>query len=390
MKLPYSMAIALRTALVGVAVIRPASPLESQIAVRAQPAPVNQTSDQGGSPNIQSQAEGELQQGIRLTRAGLFEEAIPHLEAARGHVFDEYAAEFDLALCHVGKGEATAAIQILVSLRRAGHDNADVNNLLAQAYIGNSQSGDAFEALNRAAALTPQNEKLYLFVADACMDRQNYALGLRIVELGLRNMPNSARLHYERGMVLALLDEFDLAKSDFELAVELAPESETGSMAAAQRDMFAGNMPGAIQVAREAIKNGRENPVLLSVLGEALIRSGATPGQAEFVEAQTALEKSLRSRPNSSSSHIALARVYILAGRLDDAIVHLEKARALDSSNPAVYANLATAYRRRGELPQAKNMLAILAEINQKQAEKIGSAPGDRKASYGGSASTAK
>jgi predicted Zn-dependent protease len=108
------------------------------------------------------------------------------------------------------------------------------------------------------------------------------------------------------------------------------------------------------------------------------------------VEAQTALEKSLRSRPNSSSSHIALARVYILAGRLDDAIVHLEKARALDSSNPAVYANLATAYRRRGELPQAKNMLAILAEINQKQAEKIGSAPGDRKASYGGSASTAK
>jgi predicted Zn-dependent protease len=389
-KLPYSMAIALRTALVGVAVIRPASPLESQIAVRAQPAPVNQTSDQGGSPNIQSQAEGELQQGIRLTRAGLFEEAIPHLEAARGHVFDEYAAEFDLALCHVGKGEATAAIQILVSLRRAGHDNADVNNLLAQAYIGNSQSGDAFEALNRAAALTPQNEKLYLFVADACMDRQNYALGLRIVELGLRNMPNSARLHYERGMVLALLDEFDLAKSDFELAVELAPESETGSMAAAQRDMFAGNMPGAIQVAREAIKNGRENPVLLSVLGEALIRSGATPGQAEFVEAQTALEKSLRSRPNSSSSHIALARVYILAGRLDDAIVHLEKARALDSSNPAVYANLATAYRRRGELPQAKNMLAILAEINQKQAEKIGSAPGDRKASYGGSASTAK
>jgi predicted Zn-dependent protease len=364
--------------------------LESQIAVRAQPAPVNQTSDQGGSPNIQSQAEGELQQGIRLTRAGLFEEAIPHLEAARGHVFDEYAAEFDLALCHVGKGEATAAIQILVSLRRAGHDNADVNNLLAQAYIGNSQSGDAFEALNRAAALTPQNEKLYLFVADACMDRQNYALGLRIVELGLRNMPNSARLHYERGMVLALLDEFDLAKSDFELAVELAPESETGSMAAAQRDMFAGNMPGAIQVAREAIKNGRENPVLLSVLGEALIRSGATPGQAEFVEAQTALEKSLRSRPNSSSSHIALARVYILAGRLDDAIVHLEKARALDSSNPAVYANLATAYRRRGELPQAKNMLAILAEINQKQAEKIGSAPGDRKASYGGSASTAK
>jgi tetratricopeptide (TPR) repeat protein len=353
-------------------------------------APMNQASDQGAAPNLPSQAEAELQQGIRLTRAGLFEEAIPHLEAARGHVLDEYAAEFDLALCHVGRSEAAAAIQILAALRRTGHDNAEVNNLLAQAYIGNFQSEDAFEALLRAAALTPQNEKLYLFVADACMDRQNYALGLRTVELGLRNLPNSARLHYERAMVLAILDEFDLAKSDFELAIRLEPEGETGSMAAAERDMFAGNMPGAIQVAREAIQKGRENPVLLSVLGEALIRSGASPGQPELVEAQNALEQSLRLRPNSSGSHIALAKVYILAGRLDDAVVHLEKARALDPSNPAVYANLATAYRRRGELPQAKSMLAILAEINQKQAEKIASSPGDRKASYGGSPSVAK
>ena len=156
-------------------------------------------------------------------------------------------------------------------------------------------------------------------------------------------------------------------------------------MAAAQENMFAGNMPDAIKAAREAIKRGFENPVLLSILGEALICSGVSADQPECSEAQIALEKSLTLRPNSSSSQIALAKIYILLSRLDDAIVFLEKARQLDPGNPSVYANLATAYRRRGESQEAKNMLAILAEINQKQAEKIASSPGDRKAGYEGS-----
>jgi tetratricopeptide (TPR) repeat protein len=229
------------------------------------------------------------------------------------------------------------------------------------------------------------NEKLYLLVVDACLDGRNYALGLKVVDLGLQNLPRSGRLHYERGVLLSLLDQFDLAKSDFKLAADLAPESETAYMAVAQEHMFAGNMPEAIQVAREGIKKGHGNPVLLSILGEALIRSGVSPGQPEFVEAQMALEKSLAQRPSSSSSQIALAKVYILLDRLDDAILFLEKVRQLDAGNPAVYANLATAYQRRGEVLEANRMLAILADLNQKQIETIASAPGDRKASYGAS-----
>jgi tetratricopeptide (TPR) repeat protein len=367
-----------------VLIIRPCY-VKSQITNRPPPVAVRQLPEQGTFSNSQAQAETELQTGIALTRKGAFREAISHLQAAQRHVVNEYAADFDLALCYVGIGDFKQAIPILDSLRRGGHDNADVNNLLAQAHVGNLQPDDAFDALKRAVALTPSNEKLYLLVVDACTDRQNYTLGLRITDLGLQNLPRSARLHYERGVLLSLLDQFDLAKSDFKLAIDLAPESDTAYMATAQEEMFAGNMPGAIQSAGGAIKKGFENPVLLSILGEALIRSGVSPGEPEFAEAQTALEKSLALGPNSSSSQIALAKVYILVGRLDDAILHLEKARQLDPDNPAVYANLATAYRRRGEIKEAKDMRAILAEINQKQAAKISSSPGDRKAGYRGS-----
>jgi tetratricopeptide (TPR) repeat protein len=370
---------------IAAAVTVAACQMPPQVADRPPQRPDDHVRSQDTLTDPGSRAEAELQTGITLTRKGLFREAIPHLQRAQGNVLNQYALHFDLALCYVGTGNFKQAIPVLDSLRRNGHDNADVNDLLAQAYIGNLQDIDAFDALKRAVALTPQNEKLYLLVADACTERQNYAFGLKVVDLGMQHLPYSGRLHYERGVILSLLDEFDLAKSDFRVASELAPDSQTAYMAAAQENMFAGNMPLVIQVAREGLRKDRENPVLLSILGEALIRSGASPGESEFVEAQAALEKSLSERPNSSRSLVTLAKVYIMLGRLDEAILHLQKARELDPGNPAVYADLARAYRGRGEPQQAESMLAVLAQINQKQAETIASAPGDRKVSYGGS-----
>ena len=151
-----------------------------------------------------SQAEEELQKGTALTRAGLFAEAIPHLRAALGRVSNEYAARFNLGLCLVATGQPKLAIPTLTALRAAGHDNVDVNNLLAQAYVGDGQSQKALEVLQKASKLAPENEKLYLFVADACMEKQEYTVGLQVVDLGLDHLPNSAQLHYQRGIFLVL------------------------------------------------------------------------------------------------------------------------------------------------------------------------------------------
>jgi len=189
-----------------------------------------------------SRAEEELQKGSALTRAGSFAEAIPHLLAARGRASNDYAARFNLSLCFVATGQPTQAIPILTALRAAGHDNADVNNLLAQAYVGDGQNQKALEALQWASKLAPENEKLYLFVADACMAKQEYAVGLHVVELGLDHLPNSAHLHYQRGIFLALLDDLDAGEKDFDQARGLAPETDIAFLAATQKAMFEGDL----------------------------------------------------------------------------------------------------------------------------------------------------
>src|SRR5258708_21424887 len=110
------------------------------------------------------QAEIELRKGTELTSKGLFSEAIPHLLAVRGRVLNEYAASFNLALCYLGVGTFKQALQPLDDLRRAGHDGDEIENLLAQVYLGSGQLTDAFAALTKAAAITPQNDRLYLLV----------------------------------------------------------------------------------------------------------------------------------------------------------------------------------------------------------------------------------
>ena len=185
--------------------------------------------------NESAQAGDELQRGTALTRQGRFKEAIPHLLAARGSAINAYALEFNLSLCYVGMGEYDKAIRILEELRRRAHETANVDNLLAQAYVGKGQRSEALAALQRAAAISPQDEKLFAFVADACADNQEFELGLKVVELGLRSFPQSARLLYEKAVLLSQLDQFDVAKADFELARKVGQGSEIGYLAAGAR-----------------------------------------------------------------------------------------------------------------------------------------------------------
>lgn len=329
-----------------------------------------------------TQAEAEFQRGVELTRQGKFQEAIPHLLAARGRVSNEFAANFNLALCYVAIDENQSAIPILRSLVNAGHATAGVFNLLAQALVGVSRPEEAFEAFQRSVSLNPKNEKLYLLLVDSSMDRQSYDFGLKVVAVGLQHLPKSARLHYERGILLSFVDQPDDARLDLKLASELAPETTISFLAEAQTGLLDANMPAAILAAQSGLRKEPENYVLLTILGQALIREGVSPGQPEFHEAQTALERSTAARPDYAVSQLALGQLYLLDNRINEAITHLEIARRLAPDNPSVYSQLASAYRRRGDLEEAEKMLAVLASLNREQAAKYKLDPPDHKGSY--------
>lgn len=336
--------------------------------------------EQQEQPRSSSSAEEEeLQRGIEFTRRGMFAEAIPLFLAVRGRVADEYALEFNLALCYLGTRRVAEAIPILKKLRSAGHDTAPVENLLAQAFVSNKQKDEAWNAMERAAELAPGNEKMYAFVADACTEQREFEFGLRVVALGLQHLPASARLHYQKGYFLAQVDRLDEGKKEFDLARDLAPQSEIAVLAEIQKNFYTGNLAETIRIGRAAAREGRANDLVLAILGDALLREGATPGQAQFSEAETALRKSVERRPGNASAQVSLGYLLLIENRLDEALIHLEKGRDLDPANPAAYRHLSVAYRKRGDSKRAEEMLAMLAKLNADEAARIYSAPGERK-----------
>jgi tetratricopeptide (TPR) repeat protein len=187
---------------------------------------------------------------------------------------------------------------------------------------------------------------------------------------------------FEHGILLARLDFIDDAMKELEKVPKLAPGTDVAYIAAAQKSIFESNVDEAVRIASEGIKKGKQHFMLLALYGEAVILSGADVHSQEFADAQAALEQSVAMSPNYVSARISLGKLYLMAGRLDDAVAQLNVARALDPKNSGIYSNLAAAYRRRGDTAHAEEMLAILDKLNKEEIERIRNAPGDRKAGY--------
>ncbi|MGA7237391.1 MAG: tetratricopeptide repeat protein [Bryobacteraceae bacterium] len=320
-------------------------------------------------------ADPDLREGIALTSQGRFDAAIPHFLAAQDRGVESFALQFDLALCYVGIRQFPAAIRILSDIP-SGPNSAQVKDLLAQAYVGDHQAGAAWKTFQEAASLSPDRERLYVLLSQACLDEGLTDLGMRVVETGLENLPGSAKLHFQRGIFDSQNDDNEEARKEFVEARRLGPGSEIAYIAEAEQALIEGRMADVIRSAHAGIHAGYSHYLLLTILGEALLRTGAAPSTSAFTEAQGTLEQAVAQRPAYSSSHVALGRVYLALGRNSDAVAQLETARRLDPRNKAVYPPLAAAYRRSSMPEQAKAALSVLAELNREDAARIGAANG--------------
>jgi tetratricopeptide (TPR) repeat protein len=313
-------------------------------------------------------AREELRTGTQLTRSGALRDAIPHLLTAQSAGLEPYATGVNLAICYVGTGAIAKAIPLLESLRASGYRTTVTATLLVQAYIAAGRASDAYAQLTAAAEAAPNNETIFAYAADACTDHRQYALGLRMMNLGLATMPASPRLHYERALFLAEQGSLEDARPEFDRAAQLDPGGYIGYLAHVQKDLYDGELKPASQLLEQAIRSGHRDYRMLSLLGSVLLQEGVAPGDPRLPEAQSALEESAKERPDFSATQVALGRLYLMLGRNGDAAEHLEIARALEPENPAVYTSLAAAYRGLGQREKAAQMTAALGRLLARQA----------------------
>lgn len=308
-----------------------------------------------------------LEVGLALASRAYFREAIPYWKALSDSYPNSYPSNLNLATCYLESKQFSKAIEVLRLLSERGHNTSEVKNLLGEAYEDTKQTKEAIEALREATLLAPEDENNYLDLAALCINHDAFDLGNEVIQVGLHYHPQSDRLIFERGLLHELQNQFDLAEEDFRLASQFAPEKNLSYIGLSVSYIQSGNLQDAIRLLKKRVREKPNDSMLQYLLGEALVRSGASPGNPAFEEAQTALAKSISLDARFAPAQVELAKTFLMQNRVAEAVAHLERACVLDPTDKAPYSLLAVAYRRQGKPELAQKMLTDLIELNEQE-----------------------
>lgn len=312
---------------------------------------------------IESDPKAEMQFAVCLGRSGDSAAAVPHFERLHEHNPADLATSYDLASVYVEKRRFRDAIHVLEQARTAGtHLDPDTMNLLGNAYAGNDQIMEAIDTYRKAITLDPHDERQYIDLAILSMDHQSPEVALSVLDAGILNNPKSGALHTMRGSVYTQVAKNDKAQADFEAADRLTPSQTFGTIGLGLMLRDDGNLEAAQAILIKKLRDQPGDPVLNYMLADILMRKGAAPGQADFIEAQRLLTASIARKPDFAQAHAELGKLHMKAGQLLPAIIQLEAAVKLEPTDRTALNQLVAAYRRSGRMEDATRIAAQLAQ----------------------------
>jgi tetratricopeptide (TPR) repeat protein len=307
--------------------------------------------------------EKQFQAGILLGKAGAYLEAAPYFGRARKQATDPYKAAYDQTLMLIRGGDYPGAIQLSNELFNAGLPRAEMYSLVSEAFLKTGQVEKAYSALKSAIALEPSDEDNYGDLAGICLDQANYELGLEVVDAGLKHLPDSYRLHLQRGQILAQKGFSEESEKDLGIASRLSPSQSAPYVALALAWIQRGKAADAVELLRTRVKQSPDDFVLFYMLGIALNRSGAETD----AEAQAAFEASVRLNPRFSRARAELGKMRLRSGDSGGAIEQLETAVKLDPEDATAAYLLGQAYRRMGDPARAQEMLTRVVKLRHQK-----------------------
>jgi tetratricopeptide (TPR) repeat protein len=320
----------------------------------------------------EADASSHFEAGALFVRLEKYDRAAGQFELARKAGYhDSYQVTFNITLAHLKSRNYRSAIDVAQEFLSRDSKRAELYNLLAQAYEGNGQTVEAYNALRAATNLEPKDVSNYLDLATLCVDHANYDLGLEIVGIGINNIPQSDRLYFQRGTLLAMKGQSSEAARDFDTASKLSPQNNLPYIARGLVLLELGQATQAIELLRQRVKESSDDHLVLYVIGEAINRIGPASGSAEEKEAIQALEKSVLINPAFAASRATLGKLLLRRGEVDRAIKELEKALELDPEETSSLYQLAVAYRKKGNQARAKELFARVDQAKTESREQF-------------------
>ncbi|SPF36270.1 hypothetical protein SBDP1_1470006 [Syntrophobacter sp. SbD1] len=263
-------------------------------------------------------------------------------------------------------------------------EDAGARILLARSQFLNKKGSMGEDTLNSGVRANPSNNDLRLEYIRMLMAKGDVEQALTMLDQGLEIQPENLIFLEARGKALASKSQYAKAELDFRQLVKLSPDSAAGCIEMGQLMLAQSKPDQAVDWLKRALssKKGWEMaiPVLAAAYekkgdyksGVAMVQSVAAQrepsalacyyiGQIQVqlknpAEAEKSLAKAIELAPEWSGPHRAMAILLAGQGKIDYAIVEMEKLYSINSSTSNAL-SLAMLYEQKGRVDDASRLL---------------------------------
>lgn len=197
------------------------------------------------------------------------------------------------------------------------------------------------------APKSPFSYQAHAWLSLAYLGQDNHALARREGEKAVQLAPQSGLAHGNLALAYLFSGEAQKATREAALALELNPESVAARVALAQAALSSGDIDTASHVAAQAVALDPDLPQARYLLGV------SDASRRDYRHAVRELEKATELAPDFLPAHSALARVYTLVGRNDDATQLLQAMLPRHRETDAVWGALGATYYEQGRYEQS-------------------------------------
>lgn len=263
----------------------------------------------------------------------------------------------------IENGRPLEALHVLDEARRADPEDAAIQNELGALYAALGRTGEALEALGRAAELAPDDPSYALAYGEALYRSGQAEAALPFLQKASAGSSAEASLLIagayeslgnEASSLEALSDYVSARPDEVEVRILLGEKLEKMK-----------RLDDALRAYQEGLDGTREHDALLyQRMAELASRERDRQADAESF-ARLALERD----PQMLEARLALARALERTGRAAESLAELERAREEHPDSAEVHYNLIQAYQRAGRAEEAQAASARFLELSQKKQE---------------------
>ena len=243
------------------------------------------------------------------------------------------------------------AIKILNRSLDLGQADAEVLDLLGQAYSLNGQPAQAVQSLERASALAPDNVGILMRLASVRMAAGDSAGAANDFQHSLEIAPT--RTDAAEALVTAALSAGDIDKAVLALAEVKKQEGDleaVGNLGGLIR-MAQVDLDGAAEVLRDTIKRFPQSTQTRINLARVLMV------QNKPKEAAQLLKEVLQQQPTNLIALTTMVPILLAEGDTQEAVAAMETAHGADPLNPSVTAALAGLMIQTNEAQKALDLV---------------------------------